>query len=166
VYVVASPTAFDVWALNVRDQKAEPILQTPANEVQPRLSPNGRWLAYASDETGTWEVYAQGFGGARGKWQVSTAGGSQPVWRGDGRELFYVGLDGRLFAVTIGGNQTFEAGSPRPLFQTTLPPMLAPFRTGYAVSADGQRFLVNSFRLNPDPSVITIVLNWTADIER
>jgi Tol biopolymer transport system component/tRNA A-37 threonylcarbamoyl transferase component Bud32 len=166
IYVVTSQTAFDVWALNIEDQKAEPILQTPANEAQPRLSPNGLWLAYASDESGTWEIYVQGFGGTRGKAQVSTAGGSQPAWRGDGKELFYVGPDGRLFAVPASGDRTFEAGPPRPLFQTALPPMLAPFRTGYAVSADGQRFLVNSLRPNSESSAITVVLNWAAAVRR
>jgi Tol biopolymer transport system component len=166
VYVVSSETAFDAWALNLKDRKAQPVLQSPANEVQPRLAPNGRWMAYASDETGTWEVYVQGFSGTSGKWQISTAGGSQPMWRDDGRELFYVGPDGRLFAVTVSAGETFEFQPPQPLFQTTLPSMLAPFRTGYAVSADGQRFLLNSLKSNPDTPAIKIVLNWDADIER
>ncbi len=166
LYVVAGRTAFDIWAVHVTERKAEPILETRANEVQPRLSPDGRWLAYTSDESGTWEVYVQGFKERRGKWLVSSAGGSQPLWRGDGKELFYAGLDGRLFAVTVSGDQTFEAGQPRPLFQTTLPPMLAPFRTGYAVSPDGQRFLLNSLHPNPEPPAITIVFNSDADSKR
>jgi eukaryotic-like serine/threonine-protein kinase len=162
IYDVTSQTAFDVWALDLSNSKAAPILQTPANEVQPRLSPNGLWLAYASDETGTWEVYVQGFGQTRGKWQVSKSGGSQPAWRRDGKELFYVGNDGRLFAVPVTSDKSFEFGSPQALFQTMLPPVLAPFRAGYAVSADGQRFLLNTLHPNPEPSVITTVLNWTA----
>jgi Tol biopolymer transport system component len=162
LYVVSSETAMDVWALNLQEGKTQPVLQSPANEAQPRLAPNGRWLAYVSDETGTWEVYVQGFGGTVGKWQVSAAGGSQPMWRADGRELFYVGPDERMFVVAIGSGQTFEFQSPRPLFQTALPPILAPFRTGYAVSADGQRFLINSLRPDPEPSAITVVLNWDA----
>jgi len=83
----------------------------------------------------------------------------QPVWRGDGRELFYVSLNGVLTAVDIGGDRTLNASTPKPLFQTTLPNVLAPFRTGYAVSADGQRFLLNSLRPNPQIAAITIVLN-------
>ena len=122
-------------------------------------SPDGRWLAYASDETGTWEVYARGFGETQGKWQISLGGGSQPVWRGDGRELFYVDPRGALNAVGIGGDRTLVASSPQPLFQTTLPNALAPFRTSYAVSRDGQRFLLNALRPNPQSSSITIVLN-------
>ena len=116
--------------------------------MQPRLSPNGRWLAYASDETGTWEVYVRGFGGTQGQWQISRGGGTQPVWRGDGRELFYVSLDGVLNAVAA-DERTLAAGTPQPLFQTTLPNVLAPFRTAYAVAPDGQRFLLNLLRPNP-----------------
>ena len=159
VYVVASEHAFDVWLLDPTQQKTQPLLQSPANEVQPRLSPNGRWLAYASDETGTWEVYVRGFGGTPGRWQISRGGGTQPVWRGDSRELFYVGLGGVMNAVAIGGEDTLIAGSPQPLFQTTLPNVLAPFRTSYAVSPDGQRFLLNSLRQNPQVSAISVILN-------
>ena len=159
VYVVVTEGAFDVWALDVEQQKARAVLESSANEMQPRLSPDGRWLAYASDETGTWEVYARGFGETPGKWQISRGGGSQPVWRGDGRELFYVDPRGVLNAVGIGGDRTLQASSPQPLFQTTLPNALAPFRTAYAVSRDGQRFLLNALRPNPQNSSITIVLN-------
>ena len=159
VYVVVTEGAFDVWALDVEQQKARAVLETSANEVQPRLSPDGRWLAYTSDETGTWEVYARGFGETPGKWQISRAGGSQPVWRGDGRELFYVDPRGVLNVVGIGGDRTLQPSPAQPLFQTTLPNALAPFRTAYAVSRDGQRFLLNALRPNPQNSAITVVLN-------
>jgi eukaryotic-like serine/threonine-protein kinase len=159
VYVAVSEGAFDVWSLDVEKQTAEPLLQSPANEVQPRLSPNGRWLAYASDETGTWEVYARGIGGTQGKWQISQGGGTQPVWRDDSRELFYVDLSGVLKAVGVSGDQTLQTSAPQPLFQTTLPNALAPFRTAYAVSADGKQFLINALRPNSQNSAITIVLN-------
>jgi Tol biopolymer transport system component len=158
VYLVTSQNAFDVWSLDVQQQKTEPVLQSPANEVQPRLSPNGHLLAYASEETGTWEVYIRGFGGTRGLWQISRGGGTQPVWRADGRELFYVGLEGILKAVAIDESMA-SLSTPQPLFQTTLPNVLAPFRTAYAVSPDGQRFLLNALRPNPQVSAITIVLN-------
>jgi Tol biopolymer transport system component len=159
VYDVVSSGAFDVWALDVEQRKAQPLLQSAANEVQPRLSRGGPWLAYASDETGTWEVYARGFVGTPGKWQISRGGGTQPVWRGDGRELYYVDLRGVLHAVNIGGDRTLQASTPQPLFQTTLPNALAPFRTAYAVSADGTRFLITALRPNAQASAITIVLN-------
>ena len=158
LYIVTSPNAFDVWSLDVQQQKTEPVLQSPANEMQPRLSPSGRLLAYASDETGTWEVYIRGFGGTQGLWQISRGGGTQPVWRADGRELFYVDLGGVLNAVAIDEGMTSLA-RPQPLFQTTLPNVLAPFRTAYAVSLDGQRFLLNALRPNSQVSAITIVLN-------
>jgi Tol biopolymer transport system component len=158
VYVVAAQSAFDVWSLDVQQQRTEAVLQSPANEVQPRISPNGRWLAYASDETGGWEVYVRGFGGTQGRWQMSRGGGTQPVWRSDGRELFYVGLDGVLNTVAI-DDRDLSRATPRPLFKTTLPNVLAPFRTAYAVSPDGQRFLLTALRPNTQTSAITIVLN-------
>ena len=157
LYVVASERAFDVWALDVMQQKAEPVLQSAANEVQPRLSPDGKWLAYASDETGRWEIWVRGFGATQGRWVISSSGGTQPVWRGDGRELFYLAPDGVLQAVSVG--DSWQAVSPHPLFRTTLPNALAPFRTSYAVSSDGQRFLLNSLRPNPQASAITVILN-------
>jgi hypothetical protein len=159
IYVAVSDKAFDVWSLDVEQQKREPLLDSSANEVQPRLSPNGRWLAYASDETGTWEVYARGFGKTPGKWQISRGGGMQPFWRGDGRELFYVGLAGAMNVVSIGGDDTLVPAPPQPLFQTNLPNVLAPFRTAYAVSSDGQRFLLNALRPTPQVQAITVVLN-------
>jgi Tol biopolymer transport system component len=159
VYAAVSERGFDVWSLDVATQTAEPLLQSPANEVQARLSPNGRWLAYASDETGMWEVYARGIGETQGKWQVSQGGGTQPVWRGDSKELFYVDLNGVLKAVDISGDQTLQSAAPQPLFQTTLPNALAPFRTAYAASADGRQFLINALRPNPENGRITVVLN-------
>jgi eukaryotic-like serine/threonine-protein kinase len=165
-YVVTTDRGFDIWALDVREKTARPIVNSPANDVQPRFSPDGRWLAYASDETGEWQVYVQGFGDVAGRWQVSRSGGGQPTWRGDGKELFFLGLDGRLFAVTAAGTQTFEPGSPQALFQTAVPSMLAPFRTGYATAADGQRFLLGNLRPDREPTAITLVLNWTAALSR
>ena len=159
MYVVASQRGFDVWSLDITQQKTESVLQSAANEVQPRLSPNGRFLAYASDESGTWEVHVRGFGETQGRWLISPGGGTQPLWRGDGRELFYVDLRGAVNAVRIDGDRTFVHSSPQPLFQTTLPNVLAPFRTSYAVSPDGQRFLLNSLRQNPQASAITVALN-------
>jgi eukaryotic-like serine/threonine-protein kinase len=158
VYVVASQRGFDVWSLDITQQKTESLLQSVANEVQPRLSPNGRFLAYASDESGTWEVYVRGFGGTQGRWLISRGGGTQPVWRNDGRELFYVSLNGVLNVVAV-DERTLAPATPQPLFQTTLPNVLAPFRTAYAVAPDGQRFLLNLLRPNSQASAITIALN-------
>ena len=165
IYSATAKTAWDIWALDLMDHTARPILASPANEVMGRLSPDGRWLAYTSDESGAWEVYVQPFPDGAGKWQVSTGGGSQPFWRGDGIELFYLAADGRLIAVALGGGPTFEPKPIQPLFQTRVPPMLAPFRSGYAVSPDGQRFLLNNVVPDAEPSAITIVRHWRAGRE-
>jgi Tol biopolymer transport system component len=157
---VPGKTASDIWAFNVAERKPRPIVEDPAIQVQARLSHDSRWLAYTSDESGDWEVYVQPFPDGQGKWQVSTGGGSQPLWRGDSKELFYVAADGRLIAVPIAGTQTFEVGVSQPLFATRIPPVLAPWRTNYAVSSDGQRFLVNSVVAEAAPNAITIAVNW------
>jgi Tol biopolymer transport system component len=158
--VIPGKTASDIWAFNVAERKPRPIVEEPATQVQARLSPDSRWLAYTSDESGDWEVYVQPFPDGQGKWQVSTGGGSQPLWRGDSKELFYIAADNRLVAVPIAGTQTFEVGVSQPLFATRIPPVLAPWRTNYAVSSDGQRFLVNSVVPEATPNVITIAVNW------
>ena len=161
VYVVVSEGAFDVWALDVEQQKAR--------AVHGVVCQRSTAAAFSRRSLAGVRVRRDGdLGGIRsrlwrrtGKWQISRGGGSQPVWRGDGRELFYVDPRGVLTAVGIGGDRTLLASSPQPLFQTTLPNALAPFRTSYAVSRDGQRFLLNALRPNPQTSSITIVLNGT-----
>jgi hypothetical protein len=91
---------------------------------------------------------------------VSTGGGSQPLWRGDGKELFYVAADNRVVAVPILSSDTFEVGASQPLFATRIPPVIAPWRTNYAVSSDGQRFLLTSVMPDAAPAPITIAVNW------
>ena len=160
VYNRLSKTGWDIWAFNFAERKSRPILEEPSNQLQARLSPDGRWLAYASNESGVWEVYVQPFPEGRGKWHVSPGGGSQPIWRRDGTELFYVAADDRLVAVPIRGIDTFAFGVSQPLFATRIPAVLAPFRTNYAVSTDGQRFLVNNATPEAAPAPITIAVNW------
>ena len=152
--------ATDLWAFNFADQKSRPILEEPSHQLQARVSPDGRWLAYTSDESGVWEVYVRPFPEGKNKRLVSTGGGSQPQWRGDGKELFYVAADNRLVAVPIVGISTFEVGVSQPLFTTRIPAVLPPWRTNYAVSSDGQRFLVNSVAQEVAPAPITIAVNW------
>ena len=160
VYNRLSKTGWDIWAFNFAGRKSRPILEEPSNQVQARLSPDGRWQAYASNESGVWEVYVQPFPEGRGKWHVSAGGGSQPIWRGDGTELFYVAADDRLVAVPIRGIDTFAFGVSQPLFATRIPAVLAPFRTNYAVSGDGQRFLVKNVTPEAAAAPITIAVNW------
>ena len=112
----------DVWALPLfGDRKPFPLAQTAFAESSAVFSPDGRWITYTSNETGQPNVYVQPFPGAGGKYQVSRDGGSHPVWRADGKELFYLGADGTLMAVPIDATRQFDAGVPQALFPTGAP---------------------------------------------
>ena len=154
----------DVWVLPLLgDRKAFPYLQTESDEDFPRLSPNGRWLAYHSDETNRYEIYVQGFPNHAGKWQVSTNGGSTPVWSRDGKELFYIAADQKLMAVDVKNGAEFEAGVPKPLFQ----PHIGPDPTGSPwldVSKDGL-FLLPS-PVEQASMLMNVVVNWTAGLKK
>jgi Tol biopolymer transport system component len=134
-----------------------------ASVMHARISPDGRWIAYVSDESGRPEVYVQGFPEQTGKWTISSGGGIQPKWRRDGRELYYLAADKRLMAVDIVAGATLQAGTPRALFLTSLSGTPVPLvRHEYDVSADGQRFLMN-VPIEPDvPPVMTLIVNWQA----
>ncbi|MBA3716207.1 MAG: PD40 domain-containing protein, partial [Pyrinomonadaceae bacterium] len=159
-------TKEDIWVLPLEgDRQPFPLLQTEFNESQARFSPNGKWIAYTSDESGTTQVYVQSFPAAGSKWPVSTGGGNQPRWRRDGRELFYL-ADGKLMAVEVKTEGTFEAGVPKPLFVIHGPIEVTPFAISYAVTADGQRFLVRSVVEQASTTPITVVVNWAAEVKR
>ena len=134
--------------------------------MQGALSPNGRWIAYTSDETGRFEVYVQSFPGGGNKWQVSVNGGSDAKWRLDGRELFYVSPNYKLMSVSLRPGLKFEAGLPEELFEIPVPDIVPSFPSNYAVTADGQRFLVNTVLQDAVSSPISVVLNWTAELSR
>jgi serine/threonine protein kinase/Tol biopolymer transport system component len=158
------PTGDDLFVLPLSgDRKPVPFLQTPFNEYDGQFSPDGRWVAYVSDESGKDEVYVAPFPGPGGKWQISTAGGTLPRWRRDGTEIFYLAPDNKLMAAAVNGKGSrFEVGAVKPLFETR---GLDVTRNRYAVSADGQRFLINT-----DPQItsapITVVLNWAAGLKK
>jgi Tol biopolymer transport system component len=163
-------TKQDLWVLP-EDRKPRPLLQSTFNEREGRFSPDGKWVAYSSDESGRYEIYVRGFSGAAsgpgGKWQVSTAGGQQARWRGDGKELFYLAPDRKLMAVSIdttGGS--FHAASPQALFETRLPfaGVLSAFL--YDAAADGRRFLMADQVGEATPSPMTVVINWPAQARR
>ena len=135
-------------------------MQTKFNESRARFSPDGHWIAYSSNESGTDQIFVQSFPPSGGKWQVSVNGGNQASWRQDGKELFFDTPDGKLMAVDVKLGSTFEAGIPRALFDIP-----APFVGRYVVNPDGQRFLF-PFTATPAEGVtLTVVLNWTADLK-
>jgi eukaryotic-like serine/threonine-protein kinase len=165
-------TQLDIWTLSLgidrrpigaghpesaEGRKPVPFLQGDFNESQGQFSPDGRWIAYVSDESGGQQVYVQSFPTPTGQRQISTEGDTQPRWRRDGKELFYLAPDRKLMAVTVKTGATFEADAPRAMFQTEL--NVTEMRQSYAVSADGNRFLLNT-SLGTESPPITVVLNW------
>jgi hypothetical protein len=143
------------------------FLQTPFNEVGGRFSPDGRWIAYQSNESGRNEVYVAPFPGPGGKWQLSTAGGAFPRWRRDGRELYYLAPDNKLMTALVSGEgSAFQVGVVRALFETRPRSGVNLNAYAYDVSADGQRFLVNTLMQEATSAPITIVVNWTAGLKK
>jgi eukaryotic-like serine/threonine-protein kinase len=141
--------------------KPFPFLQTEFNEFGAKLSRDSKWLVYTSDETGRNEVYVQTFPSPGGKSQVSTSGGRRPVWSRDGRELFYVGADGKLMAVEVKAASKLEAGAPKPLFDTRLGA-----GGGFDISPDGRRFLLANSLEEADRTPMTIIVNWNGELKR
>ena len=133
--------------------------------VSAQFSSNGRFVAYASNETGRIEIYIQTFPQQTGKWQISASGGTDPTWRRDGKELFFLSMDGKLMAVDVNTNAgTFQAGIPKELFQSqAIPPWY--WKNIYVPSADGQRFLMIAPAIEAKPAPITVVVNWTATLK-
>jgi eukaryotic-like serine/threonine-protein kinase len=150
------------------ERKPIPFVATKADETFGQFSPDGKWIAYSSDETGRREVYVQGFAPdkipatAVGKWTISTAGGDKPRWSADGKELFYIALDRKMMAVPVKLTPTFEPGVPVSLFETNVTAF-----NPYDVSPDG-RFLLNTLSGSaaPTASPVTIVLNWQSGLKR
>jgi serine/threonine protein kinase len=157
----APGSGFDIWFFRLGDRKAEPFLQTRFNEIAPRFSPDGRWLAYASDESGRYEIYVQPYPGPGGKWQISTDGGSEPVWARNG-ELFYRNGD-KMMVVETTTRPSFSASNPKLLFEGRY----ATYQSlpDYDVTADGQRFLF--LKAGEEArSEISVVLNWVEELKR
>jgi eukaryotic-like serine/threonine-protein kinase len=139
------------------------LLNGKANETNGQISPDGKWVTYASDESGAWEIYVTSFPGAAGKWQVSRGGGTEPRWRGDGKEIFYIAPSGMLMAVLVNGESTFATGTPTPLFQIHgRAPISSTDVFTYDVAKDGKRFLVNRYVKPEHVPPLTILLNTAA----
>jgi eukaryotic-like serine/threonine-protein kinase len=137
-----------------------PLLTGKADETNGQFSPDGKWVAYASDESGNWEIYVTSFPSTAGKWQVSRGGGGEPRWRGDGKEIFYIAPSGMLMAVPVNGESIFATGTPAPLFQIQgRAPISSTDVFTYDVAKDGKRFLVNRYVKPEHVAPLTILLN-------
>jgi dipeptidyl aminopeptidase/acylaminoacyl peptidase len=156
-------TGRDIWLLRLTDRKAQPFLHAPFNETAPAFSPDGRWLAYASDETGRYEVYVQPYPEKGAKWQISTEGGTEPVWAGNG-EIFYR-QGNKMMAVETKTQPTFSAGKPKVLFEGQYVPSLQTM-PNYDVSRDGQRLLMVKSEQTEAATEINVVLNWFEELKR
>jgi len=158
-------TGNDLFVLPLSgDRKPVPYLATRFGETFGQSSPDGRWVAYASNESGRQEIYVAPFPGPGGKWQISTGGGNWPRWRRDGAEIFYQAPDNSLMVAAVNGKGTsFEVGAVKPLFETRA---VTGLRFPYDVSADGQRFLINTLPEQATSAPITLVLNWTAGLRQ
>jgi Tol biopolymer transport system component len=153
-------TGLDVWSYDVEHRTSSPLLASPFSEALAKFSPDGKWIAYVSDEAQQRQVFVQSFPGGAVKIQISTAGGNEPEWRRDGKELFYLTTDGTLMAVGIqvAGGQ-IHVGTTEPLFVTNIEQFRG-IRNEYTASSDGQRFLVVNPLVDRDASPIVAVLNW------
>ena len=156
----------DLWYLRIADMQAFLLVKGISTLRSPQFSPDGKWVAYSSNESGRWEIYVTSFPEAHGKWQVSNAGGEQPRWRGDGSELFYLSSDARMMAVPVKTGANFDAGTPSALFQASPREMFATSEIfAYDVSKDGQRFLINT-QLKTAMTPLSVVLNWSAKLNK
>jgi dipeptidyl aminopeptidase/acylaminoacyl peptidase len=158
----------DIWMLPLSDRKPQPYLQTPFNEGNPRFSPEGRWIAYVSDESGRTEVYVQPYPGPGGKWQVSKDGGTEPVWNRNGRELFYRSGN-KMMAVETTTQPNFALGNPRMLFERPYALSAVPV-SNCDVSPDGKRFLMirpaDEGQAQAASTQINVVQNWFEELKR
>jgi serine/threonine protein kinase/Tol biopolymer transport system component len=165
VYEAKDPqTNWDLWTVPVSGNAgATPYLHTSFAERLGRLSPNGEWMAYVSNESGNDEVYVRPFRRAGNKWRISTAGGSEPRWRRDGNELFYLAANHRLMVVSVDTHKMFNHGVAKVLFETRVSQNGV---WGYDVTPDGQRFVVSIPAGDAAPAPIAVVLNWTTALPK
>ena len=166
-YVIASApqqaTGDDLWLVPLSgDRKPVKFLGPPSDQMHGNFSPDGRFVAYTSNESGRFQVYVQTFPLSNRKWQVSTDGGYEPRWRADGREIYYLSDDRKLMAVSVGAGPSFAV--PKLLFQTRVPEGVTSRRTHYVPSRDGRRFLINTQTGDALPNPITVVFNWQAEL--
>ena len=165
-FIAYTTRGSNVWILPLfGDRKPFAFAETPFIEASAVFSPDGRWIAYTSNEGGQTDVYVQSFPGPGTKSQVSRNGASHPLWRADGRELFYLGPEGTMMSVPVGAGPSFDAGLPQALFRANVWTLAR--NQVYAVTKDGQRFLVTTTpQKSSGPAPLTVVLNWTAALNK
>jgi Tol biopolymer transport system component len=163
-HTIDEQTRWDVGIATATGNGApRPLLHSSSNERQAQFSPDGRWIAFTSDESRQDEVFVQSITDPSKRLQISVAGGDDPRWRGDGKELFYLSLDGYLMAVAIRSqNGTITAGKPERLFHVRRGTARAPYLSVYDVAADGRRFLVQVSNEDTRSLPLTVLLNWSA----
>jgi Tol biopolymer transport system component len=158
--VQTSKGTTDLMLLPADGSQARPFLSGPANKTNGQISPDGKWVAYVSDETGDWEIYVTTFPGAHGKWQVSRGGGAEPRWRGDGKAIFYIGPRQMLTEAAVATDGTFSTAEVQALFPIQgRPPISSTDVATYDVTRDGKRFLVNQYVKPDKPAPLNIVLH-------
>jgi eukaryotic-like serine/threonine-protein kinase len=159
--------ASNLVLVDIRSGKATPFLTGKASETNGMISPDGKWVAYASNDSGEWEIYVTTFPGAQGKWQVSPGGGTEPRWRGDGKEIFYLDPKGMLTAVPVNAGETFSTGAASPLFRIHgRAPISNTDLFTYDVSKDGKRFLVSRYVKPDQVEPLTVMLNAAAGAKK
>jgi Tol biopolymer transport system component len=158
----AGATRWDIYVLPLEgDRKIIPFATSEFVEIAPRFSPDGRWIAYSSNESGRMEIYVRPFPGPGGKWQISTQGGVHPYWRRDGKEIFFLTVNGDMMASEVTAGAGIQSSTPRTLFRVPAPEAQANGPC-FAVSADGQRFLIRETLAGGTVPPTTVVLNWAA----
>jgi eukaryotic-like serine/threonine-protein kinase len=167
-YEINTGRGTEVWILPLAgDRKPFPFAQGLHLQNRAVFAPDTHWIAYGSDESGLSQVYAQPFPATGARIQVSKNGGTQPRWRGDGRELFFLGLDGTMMAAPIETKPEFQSGNPQALFASlNLVTSASSGRRQYAVTRDGKRFLVITPERSPTGSPLNIVVNWLAAVQK
>ena len=159
-----SGSGSSVWMFQVAEREAKPLLQSAEFEIGAAVfSPNGRYIAYTSNESGRYEVYVQPFPLSGEKWMISSGGGFLPEWREDGKELFYVTDEAKIMSVEIKSEGAFDSVVTKQLFQADIRRAAG---YPYAVAPDGSRFLINTPAEASNPAPMSLVLNWPATVKR
>jgi dipeptidyl aminopeptidase/acylaminoacyl peptidase len=151
----------DIWTWSAAEKKASPWLATSFAELCGSFSPDAKWIAYQSNESGRFEIYVRAFPEGEDKWMISNHGGKMPLWSWDGKEIFYISTDGKMMTVAVTTRPAFDASSPVALFDASVAEH--PTRQ-YTVSSDGSRFLLNQLTRNTLFEPMTLIQNWDRKI--